>query len=156
MTRHDCLPSLLDDMEKWTKIVHGEEYCVLADLSSQVRTKISCTYKTSPMNQPRKDHHMSSLSPHLPQFQQSARATTVEGLYCKRPIQCLASSEILTPSPPHRPASVYLPAFGAGGGDTLAGGEGVGVNSSEDARHCFVLYICTLWPPLSSFSAWGL
>jgi hypothetical protein len=23
---------------------------------------------------------------------------TVEGLYCKRPIQCLASSEILTPS----------------------------------------------------------
>jgi hypothetical protein len=42
---------------------------------------------------------------------------SVEGLYCKRPIQCLASSEILTP-PPHRPASVYLPAFGAGGGHT--------------------------------------
>jgi hypothetical protein len=30
----------------------------------------------------------------------------VEGLYCKRAIQCLASSEILTPPPPHRPASV--------------------------------------------------
>ncbi len=29
---------------------------------------------------------------------------TVEGLYCKRPIQCLASSEIL---PPHHPASVH-------------------------------------------------
>ncbi len=32
---------------------------------------------------------------------------SVEGLYCKRSIQCLASSEILTPTPPHRPASVY-------------------------------------------------
>jgi hypothetical protein len=27
-------------------------------------------------------------------------AETVEALYCKRPIQCLASSDILTP-PPH-------------------------------------------------------
>jgi hypothetical protein len=43
------------------------------------------------------------------------RYRTVERLYCKRPIQCLASSKILTP-PPHRPASVY--AFGAGGGHT--------------------------------------
>jgi hypothetical protein len=42
----------------------------------------------------------------------------VEELYCKRPIQCLASSEILTPPPPHRAASVYPPAFGSGGGHT--------------------------------------
>ncbi len=62
--------------------------------------------------------------------------STVKGLYCKRPIQCLASSEILTPHP--------LTAFGAGGGHTRWGGEGVwgGFNSSEDARHCSVLYIC--------------
>ncbi len=32
----------------------------------------------------------------------------VERLYCKRPIQCLASSRILTPPPP-QPASVYPP-----------------------------------------------
>jgi hypothetical protein len=57
----------------------------------------------------------------------------VEGLYCKRPIQCLASSEILTPPPPpHRPASVHTRWV-----------KGVGVNSSpEDARHCSVLYVC--------------
>ena len=53
---------------------------------------------------------------------------SVEGLYCERPIQCLASSEILVPHPAP-PASVYPPALW-------------GVNSSEDARHCFVLYIC--------------
>jgi hypothetical protein len=52
-----------------------------------------------------------------------------KGLDCKRPIQCLASAEILTPPPPppHRPASVYPLAFGAGGGhgeDTLAGWRG--------------------------------
>ncbi len=42
---------------------------------------------------------------------------TLEGLYSKGPIQCLASSELLTPHPltAHR---VYPPAFGAGGGHT--------------------------------------
>jgi hypothetical protein len=47
--------------------------------------------------------------------------------------------------PPHRPASVYSvhhPAFGAGGGHTRWVERGWGVNSSEDARHCSVLYIC--------------
>jgi hypothetical protein len=43
---------------------------------------------------------------------------TVEGLYCKRPIQCLASSEILTPPPPHRPPNVYPPPLARGGGHT--------------------------------------
>jgi hypothetical protein len=43
--------------------------------------------------------------------------------------------------PPHRPASVYPPAFGAGE-DTLAGWRGGrGVNILEDARHFSVLYI---------------
>ncbi len=75
---------------------------------------------------------------------------TVEGLYCKMPIQCLASSEILTSPPPtpHRQASVYPPVFGAGGGHTRWVERGWGVNSSEDARYCSVLYtvyISTLW-----------
>ncbi len=56
---------------------------------------------------------------------------TAEGLYCKRPIQCLASSQILTP---HRP----------GGGHTRWVEMGWGVHSLEDARHCSVLYIYTL------------
>jgi len=73
----------------------------------------------------------------------------VERLYCKKPIQCLASSEILTPHgpTPHRQASVYLPAFGAGGGHTRWVERGWGVNSSEDARHCSVLYICKYFVP---------
>jgi hypothetical protein len=66
---------------------------------------------------------------------------TVEGLYCKRPIQCLASSEILMPHwpLPHRPASLYpsSPPPLVRGEDTLAGWRGArwvergwGVNSS--------------------------
>ncbi len=41
-----------------------------------------CTDSTSPItNQPRKNHfHLYSMSPHLPQFQQSARATPLSGL----------------------------------------------------------------------------
>jgi hypothetical protein len=62
-----------------------------------------------------------------------------ERLYCKRPIQCLASSKILTP---HRPASVYPAAFSAGGGHTRWVERGWGVNSLEDARPCSALYIC--------------
>jgi hypothetical protein len=50
----------------------------------------------------------------------------------------------IDPPPPHRPASVYPPppAFGAGGGHTRWGKRWWGVNSSEDVRHCSVLYIC--------------
>jgi hypothetical protein len=68
----------------------------------------------------------------------------VEGLYCKRPIQCLASSEILTPPPPtpSQPGECVPPAFGAGGGHTRWVERGWGVNSSEEARHCSILYIC--------------
>ncbi len=53
----------------------------------------------------------------------------------------------IDPPPPHRPASVYPPPL-VRGEDTLAGGEGGGVNSSEDAKHCYVLYsiyVGTLW-----------
>ncbi len=64
---------------------------------------------------------------------------SVEGFYCKRPIRCLASSEILTPPPPW--ASGYPPpppAFGAGRGHTRWVESGWGVIRSEDARHCSV------------------
>ncbi len=43
----------------------------------------------------------------------------VERLYCKRPIQCLASSKILTPPPPSTPSR-------PGGGPYSLGGEGGG------------------------------
>jgi hypothetical protein len=66
----------------------------------------------------------------------------VEVLYCKRTIQCLASSELLTPHPPTPPGECVSPAFGAGGGHTRWVERGLGVNSSEDARHCSVLYLC--------------
>ncbi len=73
----------------------------------------------------------------LTQVNISWQGSSVEGLYCKRPIQCLASSELLTPYP-LTARRVCTP----GGEDILAGWRGVGgVNSSEDARHCSVLYI---------------
>jgi hypothetical protein len=43
------------------------------------------------------------------------------------------------PPPPHRPASVYPPAFDAGGGHTRWVERGWGVNILEDARHSSVL-----------------
>ncbi len=69
---------------------------------------------------------------------------SVEGLYCKRKIQCLASSKILTPTPtPLTARRVRTPPPLVRGEDTLAGWRGGwGVNSSEDARHCSVLCIC--------------
>ncbi len=64
----------------------------------------------------------------------------VEGLYCKRPIQCLASSKVMTPYP-LTARRVCTPPPMVRGEDTLAGWRGGwGVNSSEDARHYSVLY----------------
>ncbi len=53
--------------------------------------------------------------PRLSSSQQNGR--TVEGLYCKRPIQCLASSKILIPHPL---------AARCGGRTHSLGGEGLG------------------------------
>ncbi len=47
----------------------------------------------------------------------------------------------IDPPPPHRPASVYRPPFGAGGGQTRWVERWWGVNILEHARHCSVLYI---------------
>jgi hypothetical protein len=62
------------------EIVHGEKkkFCTgpTGGWSSQGRTKASCISMKSPTDQPRKDpFHLYSLSPHSPQFQQSAVAT---------------------------------------------------------------------------------
>jgi hypothetical protein len=67
--------------------------------------------------------------------------TPVEGLYCKRPIQCLASFKILTPHP-LTARRVCTPRLLCGGRTHSLGGEGVGVNILEKARHCSVLYVC--------------
>ncbi len=56
----------------------------------------------------------------------------------------------INPPPPHRPASVYPPAFGAGGANTRWAERGWGVNTLADARHCSVLYICKYFVALAS------
>jgi hypothetical protein len=55
----------------------------------------------------------------------------------------MASSELLTPHP-LTARRVCTPRIWCGGRIHSLGGEGVGggVKSSEDARHCSVLYIC--------------
>jgi hypothetical protein len=64
----------------------------------------------------------------------------VERLYCKRPILCLASSKILTPHPPHSPASVRVRKHSLGG----EGGGGSIVWKTPDTALCSTC-ISTLW-----------
>jgi hypothetical protein len=47
----------------------------------------------------------------------------------------------IDPPTPSLPGECVPPAFGAGGGHTRWVERGWRVNSSEDARHCSVLYI---------------
>ncbi len=72
----------------------------------------------------------------------------VEELYCKRPIQCLASSKILTPHP-SPPASVYppSPAFGAGGGHTRWKTPDTALSST---------YVSTLWSLIFSITSYSI
>jgi hypothetical protein len=70
------------------------------------------------------------------------RTIPVEELYCKRPIQCLASSEILTlhPLTARRECTAR---HWCGGRTHSLGGEGVGGSIVwKTPRHCSVLYIC--------------
>jgi hypothetical protein len=54
------------------------------------------------------------------------------------------SGVFIDPSPP---GECVPPAVGAGGGHTRWVERGWGVNSSEDVRHCSVLYICKYLVP---------
>jgi hypothetical protein len=91
----------------------------------------------------------SSRSRHSSRSSPSLTGQTVEGLYCKRPIQCLASSKILTP---HRPVCVYPPPPPPPPlvrGRTLSlGGEGGGGQYFRRRRIqlCrYSTYVSTLW-----------
>ncbi len=67
---------LLGEGHKWDEIVSGEEKIFFMRRLEPGQDIISCTGKTSPPNQPKKDSfHMYSWSPHLPRFQQSSGAT---------------------------------------------------------------------------------
>jgi hypothetical protein len=82
-------------------LVCGEEKNILfrADYSSQSRIKISCTSTKSPTNQPRKDpFHLYSISPNLPQFQQSAGATPLWSLCSKLGRLVFASAQMNYPA----------------------------------------------------------
>ncbi len=98
-TRHDCLPSLLANGEKWSEKVYGEEkkYFVLGRLE-QPRQDKNLLYQHDEPNEPSED----SLSPHLPQFQQSGGCTWC-GWWILRgqPRGCSSST-----GPPHPPASL--------------------------------------------------
>ncbi len=65
----------------------------------------------------------------------------VEGLYCKRPCNTMSGVFQNIDPPPHRPASVS-PVFRAGWGHTRWVERVSRVNSSEDARHSSVIFIC--------------
>jgi hypothetical protein len=74
----DCPPRLLADGDTYMYI----EIVYRAHQNRQGRIKVSCTGTTNPTNKPRKDpFHLYSLSPHSPQFQQSARAIPLWSLW---------------------------------------------------------------------------
>jgi hypothetical protein len=79
-------------------------------------------------------------------YQSSSRALPVEGLYCKRPIQWRLPK--YWPPTPSQPGECVSPLLWCGG-HTRWGERGWGVNSSEDARHCSVLYICKYFVALT-------
>ncbi len=75
--QHGCLPSLLGNGDKGIEKVYSEEKNFVIKRLDQPRQNKNLLYRhDKPKNQPRKNpSHMYSLSPHQPQFQQSAGAT---------------------------------------------------------------------------------
>jgi hypothetical protein len=76
------------------------------------------------------------------------------GIILKEPNSMSGVFRNIEPLPPHRPASVYPPAFGAGGGHTRGvergwgGGRSIVWKTPDTVLHSTVLYICkysTLW-----------
>jgi hypothetical protein len=80
---------------------------------------------------------------YLPWLSYNDMEISVEELYCKRPIQCLASSEILTPHPLTARRVCTRPPL-VRGEDTLARGRGGGVDTA-----LYSIYVSTLWRYLS-------
>ncbi len=77
----------------------------------------------------------------------------VEGFYCKRPIQCLASSEIFAPHPlTARRVCTPPPLVRCGVRTHSLGGEGEGggfiVRKTSDTA-LYSIYVSTLWSPAS-------
>ncbi len=66
-----------------------------------------------------------------------------EGLHCKRPIQCLASPEILTPHP-LTARRVCTPCLWCGGRTPALGGEGDGGSIFLNTA-LYSIYVRTLW-----------
>ncbi len=80
-TPNSCLPSLLGDGDKWIEIAYGEEklYCTVPTRAAKVGHKsLVLARQVHRTNQGK--IHLYSLSPHLPQFQQSAGATPLQSL----------------------------------------------------------------------------
>ncbi len=91
-----------------------------------------------------------------PQFNpRNQTVQTVEGLYCKRPIRCLASSEILTPTPSSPGECIPPPLVRRE--DTLAGWRGGGgsiVRKTPDTALESVLNICNYFVVRTMSNSW--
>ncbi len=78
---------------------------------------------------------------------------SVEGLYCKKPIQCLTSSKILTPHPLSA-RQVCTPRFWFGGKTHSLSGEGLGGQYfwRRQTLLCTLLYISTFWATVLQYN----
>jgi hypothetical protein len=83
-TQHDCLPCWLGDGDKAIETVYGEEKNILyradyraAKAEQKPLVPAGQAQRTNPKKPRKNPFHLYSLSPHSPQFQQSAGATTL-------------------------------------------------------------------------------
>ncbi len=85
------------------------------------------------------------------------RAQPVEGLNCKRPVQCLASSRILTPHPLTARRVCTPPPLVRGSTHTL-GGEGGGgsIFWKKPDTVLYSTHVSTLWPNPSHYLSLSL
>ncbi len=93
------------------------------------------------------------LSSEFPRIGVHLSVPTVERLYCKRPIQCLASSKILTPPPPTA-RRVCTPRLWCGGRTHSLGGErgGGSIFWKTPGTVLYFTYLSTLWSQLYHWS----
>ncbi len=76
-TQQGCLPRLKGDGDKGIEIVYGEKKIFGTGPTRAVKAEQNLLYRHDKPNQLTKEgpFHLFSLSPHSPQFQQSAGAT---------------------------------------------------------------------------------